>query len=129
MIKINWDYLGISASLACAIHCAILPILFTTLPVFGVNIINNIWFETIMILATIVIGFFAIYHSYKKHHHAIFPFFLFGLGVAFIIIKEVWENLHLAFLLAGVACIVAAHVANYRLCRKANHCHSSDCNH
>ena len=24
-LKINWDVLGIGASLACAIHCALLP--------------------------------------------------------------------------------------------------------
>jgi hypothetical protein len=26
--KINWDALGIGASLACAIHCALLPLFF-----------------------------------------------------------------------------------------------------
>jgi hypothetical protein len=31
--------------------------------------------------------------------------------------------------LAAVSCIVGAHFLNYRLCRKANHCHSSDCDH
>ena len=45
MFKINYDALGITASLACAIHCAVLPLLMTSLPVFGINIINNYFFE------------------------------------------------------------------------------------
>jgi hypothetical protein len=40
--KINFDALGIVASIACAIHCAILPLIISTLPLFGINIINNI---------------------------------------------------------------------------------------
>ena len=40
-LKINWDALGITASLACAIHCALLPLFFTSLPILGINIIEN----------------------------------------------------------------------------------------
>ena len=40
-LKINWDALGIGASLACAIHCALLPLFLSSLPLFGTNIINN----------------------------------------------------------------------------------------
>jgi hypothetical protein len=39
--KINWDALGIATSLACAIHCALLPLFLSSLPLFGVNIIEN----------------------------------------------------------------------------------------
>ncbi|HNE92671.1 MAG TPA: MerC domain-containing protein, partial [Chitinophagaceae bacterium] len=47
--KINWDALGISTSIACAIHCAVLPLVVTSLPLFGINIIHNLWFEFSMI--------------------------------------------------------------------------------
>ncbi|HAL95914.1 MAG TPA: MerC domain-containing protein, partial [Chitinophagaceae bacterium] len=30
--RINWDALGISASIACAIHCALLPLFLSSLP-------------------------------------------------------------------------------------------------
>ena len=45
MFKINYDALGIAASVACAIHCAVLPLVITSLPILGINIINNFWFE------------------------------------------------------------------------------------
>ena len=39
--KINWDGLGVTTSLICAIHCAVLPLLFTSLPLLGGDIIHN----------------------------------------------------------------------------------------
>ena len=38
--KINWDAFGIAASVACAIHCAVLPLILSSLPLFGINIIE-----------------------------------------------------------------------------------------
>jgi len=35
--KLDLDKVGIGASLLCAIHCALLPVLFTTLPLLGVD--------------------------------------------------------------------------------------------
>jgi len=57
MIRINYDALGIAASVACAIHCAVLPLVLSSLPLFGVNIINNVNFELIMIAVAFGIGF------------------------------------------------------------------------
>jgi len=36
--------------LACAIHCALLPLILTSLPLFGVELIDNIAFEYGMIV-------------------------------------------------------------------------------
>lgn len=129
MIRINYDALGISASLACAIHCAILPLTLTSLPVFGVNIIHNFFFELFMILLAFVIGVVALYHGYKKHHHKLLPVILFSGGIALLLVKEFFHQYHIWLLLPAVILIIAAHYINYRLCRRANHCHAGDCNH
>src|SRR3954470_20562384 len=71
--KINWDALGITASLACAIHCALLPLIFTSLPVFGFNIIENKVFEIIMVLVAFAVGIYSLFHGWKKHHHSLLP--------------------------------------------------------
>jgi hypothetical protein len=47
--KINWDAFGIATSVACAIHCAVLPLILSSLPLFGINIIENQGFELLMI--------------------------------------------------------------------------------
>ncbi|ULQ55598.1 MerC domain-containing protein [Flavihumibacter rivuli] len=127
--KINWDALGIAASLACAIHCAILPLIMTSLPVFGINIIDNMSFEYLMILLAFLIGVNALSHGYRKHHHQILPILIFVFGIILLIAKQLWHEWQLYFLVPAVAAVVFAHFYNYRLCRKANHCHASDCNH
>lgn len=129
MFRINYDALGISASIACAIHCAILPLLLTSLPVFGIDIINNYYFEYGMIALAFVVGLYALYHGYKKHHHKTIPVIFFIAGILFLLLKEQFHNYHILLLIPAVILIIAAHYMNYSLCRKANHCHASDCNH
>jgi hypothetical protein len=66
MGRINWDALGIGASLACAIHCAVLPLVLTSLPLFGINIIHNNFFEYFMIGLASVVGTYALWHGHKN---------------------------------------------------------------
>lgn len=128
-LRFNWDFLGIMASLACAIHCAVLPLFMTSLPLFGVNIVNNLSFELLMIFFAAIIGLYSLTHGFKKHHHRKLPITLFLFGIAFLFAKQIWHDWDLYFLVPAVAFIVAAHYFNYRLCRKADHCHTDDCNH
>lgn len=128
-LKINWDAIGITTSIACAIHCAILPLLLSSLPLFGVNIIDNTWFEYFMIALAFSIGSYSFYHGYKKHHHSFKPFTLFTIGILLLAAKQVWHQQQLWFLIPAVVLIVTAHVTNYKSCRVHNHAHNDDCNH
>jgi hypothetical protein len=127
--KINWDALGITTSLACAIHCAVLPLMLTSLPIFGINIIDNVSFEYLMILLAFVIGVYALYHGYRKHHHNPAPLLVFCIGMILLFLKQVLHTWQLWFLVPAVVTIVSAHYVNFRLCRSAGHCHSDDCDH
>lgn len=129
LLKVNWDALGISASLACAIHCALLPLFLTSLPLFGINIIENLQFELFMIALAFGIGLFSLYHGWKKHHHHLWPFIIFSTGMLCLFAKQIWHEYQLWFLIPAVILIVGAHFFNYRLCRAAKHCHAGDCNH
>jgi hypothetical protein len=129
IMKINWDALGVGASLACAIHCAVLPLLFTTVPLFGINIVHNAAFEWFMIGLALLIGIQALWHGFLRHHHSKWPVILLVTGFAFLIAKEWMFGLHLPMVIVAVIFIVSAHYLNYRLCQKANHCHTNDCNH
>lgn len=128
-LKINWDALGIGASLACAIHCALLPLFLSSLPLFGINIIDNIAFEVGMILLAFCVGAWSFYHGYKKHHHSLVPFFTFLSGFILLVLKQVFHTHQLWFLIPAVLLIITAHVSNYRSCRVHNHAHTDDCNH
>lgn len=127
--KINWDALGITASLACAIHCAVLPLFLSSLPLFGINIIENLRFEYMMIAIAFAVGSYSLLHGRKKHHHNWLPLILFAVGIGFLLAKMQWHAWRNWFLVPAVICIVSAHFLNYRLCRHHNHAHADDCNH
>ena len=127
--KINWDALGITASMACAIHCALLPLFLTSFPLFGINIIHNIFFEAGMIGLALLVGSLALYHGYKKHHHSQLPITLFSAGILFLVLKQFFVHYLTWLLIPAVILIVSAHFLNYRFCRLHNHAHSDDCDH
>jgi hypothetical protein len=127
--KINWDALGIVTSLACAIHCAVLPLLISSLPLFGINIIDNVYFEYFMIIIAFVIGIYSLYHGYKKHHHSYFPLIVFSIGFVLLFAKQVWHKQQVWLLIPAVILIITAHFINFRFCRIHNHAHKEDCNH
>lgn len=127
--KINWDAFGITTSLACAIHCAVLPLFLSSLPLFGYNIIDNMWFEYGMIALAFVVGSYSLYHGRKKHHHSWVPMTFFTMGIILLLSKVIWHHLQLWLLIPSVICIITAHYLNYRMCRSHNHAHSDDCNH
>jgi hypothetical protein len=123
-IKINWDGLGIVTSIACAIHCIVLPLTITSLPLFGINIINNVAFEWGMILFAFAVGVYALWHGYNTHHKNGAPLLLFTIGFIILIAKQFLPHtIAHYFVLAAVPFIVTAHYKNFRLCRK-NKCAS-----
>jgi hypothetical protein len=127
--RFNWDAIGIATSLACAIHCAILPLILTTLPIFGINLIENLVFEYFMILLAFAIGFYSLLHGFRKHHHSAIPLGLFIAGILLLFTKQVFHKYEAWILPFAVTLIVAAHLVNFRSCRIHNHAHADDCNH
>lgn len=127
--KINWDAFGIATSVACAIHCAVLPLILSSLPLFGINIIENQGFELLMIGLAFVVGVYSLYHGRKKHHHSYTPLLLFSAGIVLMIIKSISQSHALWLLIPAVIAVITAHFLNYKLCRVHNHAHADDCNH
>jgi hypothetical protein len=118
-LKLNWDAMGIATSVACAIHCALLPLLLTSLPVFGINIIHNLFFEWSMIILAFAVGSYSLFHGYIKHHRSYLPVMIFSVGFAFLVLKQVLVQYEIPLLLIAVAFIISAHFYNYRLCHQS----------
>lgn len=117
-LKLNWDGLGIATSIVCAIHCALLPLLLSSLPLFGINIIHNSFFEWLMIAIAISVGVYSLSHGYRTHHRQILPIVIFCIGAIFLVIKQ-FMHPEFMFLAIAVICIISAHFMNYRLCTKS----------
>ena len=128
-VKVNWDALGIVTSVACAIHCAILPLFLTSLPLFGIEIIENTAFEIGMVALAFCVGIYSLYHGYKKHHHSLKPMLVFAAGFLFLVLKLFFVEYETWLLIPAVAGIITGHVITYRSCRMHNHAHADDCTH
>ena len=111
--------MGIGTSILCAIHCALLPVLMSTLPVFGINIIHNLVFEWGMIALAFVVGSYSLFHGYIKHHRSPVPVLIFSSGFIFLVLKQFFIPYEIPFLIIAVVLIISAHFYNYRLCHKS----------
>jgi MerC mercury resistance protein len=120
MKVIHADFIGIGASIACAIHCAVLPLFLSGLSIFGVNIIHNFWFETGMIALAFLIGTLSLYHGFLHHHRSPVPFLLFSGGMLFLFAKQYWHDYELFLLPFAIILIISAHIFNYRFSRNSD---------
>ena len=118
-LKFNWDAVGIATSVLCAIHCTLLPLLMSSLPLFGINILHNQLFEWGMILLAFSVGSYALFHGYIRHHHSLLPVLLFSAGFALLVLKHFFHDVENWFLLPAVVLIISGHYHNYRLCHKS----------
>src|ERR1700743_1871208 len=108
------DNVGMTASILCAVHCAIVPLLITSLPLLGLGFLANPWFEWFMIGLGLCIGICAIGLSYIRTHHKLLRLFLMIGAFAIIIIGHLYvTNWREAIIVPiGGLLIAAAHFVN-----------------
>ncbi|SFW85333.1 MerC domain-containing protein [Chitinophaga sancti] len=114
----RWDAIGIVASFACAIHCVLLPLIFTTLTLFGVEFLENVYLETLTILVSMCAGSWALFRGFKHHHNRTL-IIIFFTGLTLMITGNLL-SFHFAEIickLAGSTLIIIAHLKNVRECR------------
>jgi hypothetical protein len=115
------DQLGITASIACAIHCAALPLAITALPLLGLEFLADIRVEVSMICLSLVVGIYSIGGSYPKHRKVL-PIFILIIG--FLLIGTghfIFGNLEAIIVPMGGFTIAAAHLVNWKYGRRCKH--------
>lgn len=116
------DAIGIGASLACAIHCILLPIFFTTVPFLGIEWLENSTLEAITVSISLLVGSWALINGYRKHHHYIWPVLTFITGIAGMLVANiapVSEQTEMILKFFGAGIIITAHGFNWKYSR---HC-------
>jgi hypothetical protein len=117
------DVAGGVISVACALHCLLLPII---LP-FAATFLHNPWLEVALMLSAIAVGGSALRHGYKIHGFRL-PAGLFAAGMASILVGN-WlltkghplseghthTPIQLLFVAIGGSAIVSSHIANFIL--------------
>ncbi|MDB4999722.1 MAG: hypothetical protein JWR76_799 [Mucilaginibacter sp.] len=115
-MAIKLDNIGMTASTLCAIHCAAVPVFFTSLPLLGLGFLANPWVEWTMILIAIIVGVSSIGTSFLLSHHRALPLILLIAGFATIILGHIYtKGWHEAIIVpTGGILIAVAHFVNYK---------------
>lgn len=110
------DSMGMTASTLCAIHCAIIPILITFLPLAGLGFLANPWFEWSMIILALLLGVSSIFLSYFRTHRRALPLFLLVIGFVLIIAGHIYLKgwIEAIVVPAGGLTIAFAHFINFK---------------
>nr|WP_295868518.1 MerC domain-containing protein [uncultured Chitinophaga sp.] len=125
--RMNLDTIGIGASMLCAVHCAVLPLLFAALPLLGMEIAENDVLEYCLLLFSFLIGCLALGQGYLRHHRRLLPLLLFVAGFALLLAGHFWTEAAAAeytLICIGAGAIVSAHLLNQRhrrYCRVHKH--------
>jgi hypothetical protein len=119
------DRLGMTASTLCAVHCALVPVFLTTLPLLGLEFLSNEWIEISMIIVSVFLGTLSLSISYRKQHRKSLPFFVLFTGFAMIATGHFSgiNSLEPILIPLGGFTVAAAHLVNWKLNRSCSHDH------
>ncbi len=121
------DRLGAAASLACAAHCASMPLLVGLLPLIGLGFLADKQTELALVGLSMGAGCLSLIPSYARKHRQWQPLLLFIFGASLIIVvkllAEEGSRMEAPAMAFGALLIALAHVVNRRLCRSCAACH------
>ena len=124
------DRFGAAGSLACAAHCALLPLLLAALPSLGVAVWLGDSLEFGFVVFASLLGLFTLVSGYRRHR-AVRALWLLVPGLVVLWVGVLYAPLHHSLLPHAVAMTLGgtlvglAHLANLRLV----HVHSANCGH
>lgn len=133
------DKAGMIASITCAIHCMIMPLVITLVPIFGLSLFATEEFEWILLMISAMLGVASLCFGFRKHK-SFKAFSFLGIGLTFLVIGRlahehinnfrVFEfDIYLLFLVVGAIMVAFSHWLNNKLCNSCPPCHSSGCEH
>lgn len=119
-LNILWlDQTGILASIACAIHCAALPLATTLLPLIGLTFLSNPLVEISMLSLSLCIGLVALITAYRLHQQKL-PILILLAGFLMIGLGHFIHHKEAILIPIGGLLIAAAHLFNIKAHKKFN---------
>lgn len=123
----DWDTAGAAASFACAVHCALLPIVVTLLPLVGLGFLANAATEWVLVALSAALGIGSLCLGFREHRSRR-AFAVLATGLALLILGR-WAEANatgwigVAVVVVGGCTVAASHIVNRRLCRACLCCH------
>ncbi|MFT4197747.1 MAG: MerC domain-containing protein [Pseudoxanthomonas sp.] len=129
----HWlDRFGAAGSLACAVHCALLPLLIALLPALGLSALLGDGFEIGFVVFATLLGVSSLVMGWRRHR-LLTALGLLAMGLGLLWVGVFYPPLHHSLephaltMTAGGTLVGLAHVLNLRLNHR--HVHGPDCAH
>ena len=134
MKRLELDQVGAVASIACAIHCAVIPIAISLSAAGVFSFMDNEPMEWGFVLLASVVGTVSAWRGYRKHGNKPVAVVLgaAALGLLLATISRHGGNAHhpshlLAWVFPLIGLTIAiAHIVNLRLCRACKGCEAHE---
>lgn len=119
------DRVGATASLLCAVHCALLPFVLALLPLIGLEFLAGHTFERIFVACAAALAGASLIVAYRRHRRPQ-ALFLMVPGIALLLFGiainlDVHVLLHTASVVTGGLLLAGAHVTNLVLAHRHHH--------
>ena len=126
-VSFIFDKAAIGLSMACAVHCLLLPVALVMIPSLAATVFGDEQFHQLMIVVVLPTSLLALTLGCRQHREM--SIMVIGVvGLAIIVFAALFgydllgETGEKAATLIGASLIALSHVRNQRLCRKHRHC-------
>lgn len=117
------EKVGIWLSIACAVHCAAMPLVLTLTPLAGLEVLHSLWAEALLLGVGFFFGGRALWNAYRHGHGNVQPL-LMGLAGFVLVVLGLFVAEHELepWLVGGGALLVG--IAQIFSVRQARHCNT-----
>ena len=130
-VQATADKAAVVLSLACAMHCLVLPVALVVLPSLATLPLTDESFHQLLLMGVIPISLLAMAMGCRRHRSGLvastcligLALLLFAALFGHDLLGEAGEKL---FTLLGSACLVFGHIQNYKRCQKTE-CKEDGC--
>lgn len=140
------DRAGAVASFLCAIHCALMPLVVTLLPLLGLSFLASEPVEWALLAASATLGSWSLCLGFRQHRSRR-VFMILGVALALLVAGRIFHQPHFygfhvgehhsherhfgawgpILMVLGGLTMMSAHLLNHRLCHACKRCSSGDC--
>jgi hypothetical protein len=132
------EKIGFWASIACAIHCTIVPIATIGFPIIGLSLISTEIFEWILLSVSLVMGLTSLCFGFRKHR-SLKALSLLATGFTLIVIARLlhdhnskvgfhFDYINVMLIIGGIL-ISMSYYINNKLCGSCKTCTENGCEH
>jgi hypothetical protein len=121
------DRAGATASLVCAVHCALMPLVITLLPLVGLSFLADERIEWALVGCSAILGVSSLCLGLREHGKRR-ALAVLSVGLALLVLGRMMEQLHLGawgvvIVVLGGVTVAGSHLLNRRLCQTCHACH------